>query len=143
MPGRHLKVATIVLADSKEARSVSCLTMALYCPLPGQFLAIARQETTRREEEGEATRRRSNKKKEQQEGEGRRRREKKREKDYSRFYSSLFTKPPETPINTGVPRGEEWRCTLHHSSPLFTRFTNPVTIEDRSRSSLKAEAGHH
>ena len=143
MPGRHLKVATIVLADSKEARSVSCLTMALYCPLPGQFLAIARQETTRREEEGEATRRRSNKKKEQQEGEGRRRREKKREKDYSRFYSSLFTKPPETPINTGVPRGEEWRCTLHHSSPLFTRFTNPVTIEDRSQPLLKAEANHY
>jgi len=72
-----------------------------------------------------------------------RRREKKREKDYSRFYSSLFTKPPETPINTGVPRGEEWRCTLHHSSPLFTRFTNPVTIEDRSQPLLKAEAGHH
>ena len=50
MPGRHLEIATIVLADDKEARSVYCLAMALYCPLPGQFLAIARQETTRREE---------------------------------------------------------------------------------------------
>ena len=108
----------------KEARNVYCLAMALYCPLPGQFLAIARQETTRREEEGEATRRRSNKKKKQQEEEGarrrRRRREKLREKDYSRFYSSLFTKSSETPINTGVLRGEELAhlfTTLHHSSP--------------------------
>ena len=117
MPGRHLEVATIVLTDGKEARSVYCLTMAQYCPLPGQFLAIARQETTRREEEGEATRK------------------KKREKDYSRFYSSLFTKPPETPINTGVPRGEEWRCTLHHSSPLFT--------SSLSQPPLKTEASHH
>lgn len=50
MPGRHLEVATIVLADGKEARNVYCLAMAQYCPLPGQFLAIARQETTRREE---------------------------------------------------------------------------------------------
>ena len=41
-------------------------------------------------------------------------------KDYSLFYSSLFTKPPETPINTGLPSGEEWLGTLHHSSPLFT-----------------------
>ena len=53
----------------KEARNVYCLAMALYCPLPGQFLAIARQETTRREEEGEATRRRSNKKEKEEEGE--------------------------------------------------------------------------
>ena len=29
-------------------------------------------------------------------------------KPYSRFYSSLFTDSPETPINTGVARGEEW-----------------------------------
>ena len=31
-----------------------------------------------------------------------------REKPYSRFYSSLFTDQPETPITTGVARGEEW-----------------------------------
>ena len=30
-----------------------------------------------------------------------------RENPHSLFYSSLFTKSPETPINTGVPRGEE------------------------------------
>ena len=39
---------------------------------------------------------------------------------HSLFYSSLFTKSAETPINTGVASGEEWRTTLHHSSPLFT-----------------------
>ena len=43
-----------------------------------------------------------------------------RENPHSLFDSSLFTKSPETPINTGVPSGEEWRTTLHHSSPLFT-----------------------
>ena len=42
-----------------------------------------------------------------------------RENPHSLFYSSLFTKSPETPINTGVPRGEEWRTTLHHSSPTL------------------------
>ena len=42
-----------------------------------------------------------------------------RENPHSLFYSSLFTKSPETPINTGVLRGEEWRTTLHHSSPTL------------------------
>ena len=42
-----------------------------------------------------------------------------RENPHSLFDSSLFTKSPETPINTGVPRGEEWRTTLHHSSPTL------------------------
>ena len=42
-----------------------------------------------------------------------------RENPHFLFYSSLFTKSPETPINTGVPRGEEWRTTLHHSSPTL------------------------
>ena len=45
-----------------------------------------------------------------------------REKTYSRFYSSLFTDWPETPINTGGARGEECSTTLHNSSPLFTLF---------------------
>ena len=40
----------IVLTGGKEAPFDYCLTTAQYCPLPGQFLAIARQETTRREE---------------------------------------------------------------------------------------------
>ena len=42
-----------------------------------------------------------------------------RENPHSLFYSSLFTKSPETPINTGVLRGEELRTTLHHSSPTL------------------------
>ena len=39
------------------------------------------------------------------------------EKPHFRFHSSLFTDSPETPINTGVVRGEECLFTLHHSSP--------------------------
>ena len=62
MPGRYSEVAMVALAGGKEARNVYCLAMALYCPLPGQYSAIARQYTTRREEEGEATRRRRKKK---------------------------------------------------------------------------------
>ena len=41
--------------------------------------------------------------------------------NYSQKYSSLFTKQAETPINTGGVGGEEWWCTLHHSSQLFTQ----------------------
>jgi hypothetical protein len=36
---------------------------------------------------------------------------------HSLFYSSPFTKSAETPINTGVARGEKLRTTLHHPSP--------------------------
>ena len=39
----------IVLTDGKDASSAYCLTTALYCPLPGQYLAIARHKTIRRE----------------------------------------------------------------------------------------------
>ena len=76
-------------------------------------------------------------------------------KDYSLFYSSLFTKPPETPINTGLPSGEEWQGTLHHSSPykrgaaylckgvLLSRYLSRslVIIDDQRWSSMMAEAG--
>ena len=41
-------------------------------------------------------------------------------KSHSRFYSSLFTKSPGTPVFIGITGGEEWSFTLHHSSPLFT-----------------------
>ena len=41
---------------------------------------------------------------------------------HSRFYSSLFTKSPGTPVFIGITGGEEWSCTLHYSSPLFTFF---------------------
>lgn len=80
----------IVLTDGKDASIAYCLTTALYSPLPGQYLAIARHQTIRLE----------------------------RKNPHSLFYSSPFTKSSETPINTGVPRGEEWRTTLHHSSPF-------------------------
>ena len=75
----------IVLTGGKDASSAYCLTTALYCPLPGQYNAVVRHKTIRRE----------------------------RKNPHSLFYSSLFTKSPETPINTGVPRGEELRATLH------------------------------
>ena len=41
-------------------------------------------------------------------------------KSHSRFYSSLFTKSPGTPVFIGITGGEEWSFTLHYSSPLFT-----------------------
>ena len=46
---RHWEVVMIVLTDGKDASSAYCLTTALYCPLPGQYLAIARHKTIRRE----------------------------------------------------------------------------------------------
>ena len=46
---RHWEVVMIVLTDGKDASIAYCLTTALYCPLPGQYLAIARHETIRRE----------------------------------------------------------------------------------------------
>ena len=39
----------IVLTSGKDASIAYCLTTALYCPLPGQYLAIARHKTIRRE----------------------------------------------------------------------------------------------
>ena len=83
----------IVLTDGKDASSAYCLTTALYCPLPGQYRAIARHKTIRRE----------------------------RKNPHSLFYSSLFTKSPETPINTGVPRGEELAQPFTTLHPPFTR----------------------
>ena len=88
----HWEVIMIVLTDGKDASSAYCLTTALYCPLPGQYLAIARHKTIRRE----------------------------RKNPHSLFYSSPFTKSSETPINTGVPRGEEL-------AQLFTTLHPPFT----------------
>ena len=45
----HWEVVMIVLTDGKDASIAYCLTTALYCPLPGQYLAIARHKTIRRE----------------------------------------------------------------------------------------------
>ena len=41
-------------------------------------------------------------------------------KSHSRFYSSLFTKSPGTPVFIGITGDEEWRFTLHNSSQPFT-----------------------
>ena len=41
-------------------------------------------------------------------------------KSHSRFYSSLFTKSPGTPVFIGITGGEEWSFTLHYSSQPFT-----------------------
>ena len=38
-------------------------------------------------------------------------------KSHSRFYPSLFTKSPGTPVFIGITGGEEWSFTLHNSSP--------------------------
>ena len=82
---RRWEVIMIVLTGGKDASSAYCLTTALYCPLPGQYSAIARHKTIRRE----------------------------RKNPHSLIYSSPFTKSADPPINTGVPIGEEWRTTLH------------------------------
>ena len=37
-------------------------------------------------------------------------------KSHSRFYSSLFTKSPGTPVFIGITGGEEWSFTLHNPS---------------------------
>ena len=46
---RHWEVVMIVLTSGKDASIAYCLTTALYCPLPGQYRAIARHKTIRRE----------------------------------------------------------------------------------------------
>ena len=46
---RHWEVVMIVLTGGKDASIAYCLTTALYCPIPGQYLAIARHKTIRRE----------------------------------------------------------------------------------------------
>ena len=45
----HWEVIMMVLTGCKDASIAYCLTTALYCPLPGQYLAIARHKTIRRE----------------------------------------------------------------------------------------------
>ena len=63
-------------------------------------------------------------------------------KHHSSFYSSLFTKSAETPINTGVARGEEWRITLHLSSPLFTPLSSDYArkLNEKSTCSVFEES---
>ena len=81
----------IVLTDGKDASSAYCLTTALYCPLPGQYLAIARHKTIRRERKSPLS--------------------------FLLFTLHQIACPP---INTGVPRGEELAQLFTTLHPLFT-----------------------
>ena len=45
----HWEVIMMVLTGGKDASIAYCLTTALYCPLPGQYRAIARHKTIRRQ----------------------------------------------------------------------------------------------
>ena len=105
----------IVLTRRKAACSAYCLTMAQHCPYQGNNLPLPGT----KQYVGSFF-----------------------IKHHSSFYSSLFTKSAETPINTGVARGEELCFTLHHSSPLFTtlhlRIAHGIETEARPvRSGLK------
>ena len=101
VPESLREVVMIVLTSWKEAHSTYCLTMAQYCPQLGQLFAFARHKMMRREKIfGRSTIAIRNM------FSGCRMRGFAREKPYSRFYPSPFTFSPETPINTGVVRGE-------------------------------------
>ena len=93
----------IVLTGCKAAPFYYCLTTAQYCPLPGQYLAIARHETMRREIE----------------------------KPCSLFYPSPFTFSLETPINTRVARGEGLAQPFTHPSPTLHLFSRKTVADHR------------
>ena len=102
--------------------------MAQYCPLPGQFLAIARQETTRREEAEDRRR-----KKVREGG-----REKKIAEERKRLLSLLLFTLHQIVWNPDKHWGSErWRVgsPLHHSSPLFT--TSPLGAPPDLKSGVK------
>ena len=95
--------------------------MAQYCPLLGQLFAIARHKMMRREKNfGRSTITIRNMLS------GCWKRGFAREKPYSQIYPSPFTFSQETPINTGVVRGEGLAQPFTHPSPtLHPPFTHP------------------
>ena len=98
----------------KEAHSTYCLTMAQYCPQLGQLFAIAGHKMMRREKNfGMSTFAIRNMLSDY------RKRGFACEKPYSQFYPSPFTFSPETPINTGVVRGEGLVQPFTHPSPTL------------------------
>ena len=114
LPESLREVVMIVLTSWKEAHSTYCLIMAQYCPLLGQLFAIARHKMMRREKNfGRSTIAIRNILS------GCCKRGFAREKPYSQFYPSPFTFSPETPINTGVVRGEGCRWPFTHPSPTL------------------------
>ena len=109
----------------KEAHSTYCLTMAQYCPLLGQLFAIARHKMMHREKNfGRSTIAIRNMLSSCC------KRGFAREKPYSQFYPSPFTFSSETPINTGVVRGEGLAQPFTTLHPPFTLSRSPVIIED-------------
>ena len=101
--------------ELKEPHSTFCLTMAQYCPLLWQLFAIAGHKVMRREKIfGRSTIAIRNMLS------GCRKRGFAREKPYSQFYPSPFTFSPETPINTGVVRGEGLAQPFTTLHPPFT-----------------------
>ena len=111
----------------KEAHSTYCLTMAQYCPLLGQLFAIARHKMMHREKNfGRSTIAIRNILS------GCCKRGFAREKPYSQFYPSPFTFSPETPINTGIVRGEGLAPPFTTLHPPFTLSRSLASIEDRS-----------
>ena len=91
--------------------------MAQYCPLLGQLFASTGRKVMRREKNfGRSTiaiRSMLS---------GYWKRGFAREKPYSQFYPSPFTFSPETPINTGVVRGEGLAQPFTHPSPTLHLF---------------------
>ena len=111
------QLVMIVLTSWKEAHSTYCLIMAQYCPLLGQLFAIARHKMMRREKKfGRSTIAIRNMLS------GCWKRGFAREKPYSQIYPSPFTFSLETPINTGVVRGEGLAQPFTHPSPTFHLF---------------------
>ena len=91
--------------------------MAQYCPLLGQLFAIAGHKVMRREKNfGRSTIAIRNMLSDYW------KRGFAREKPYSQFYPSPFTFSPETPINTGVVRGEGLAQPFTHPSPTLHLF---------------------
>jgi len=107
--------------------------MAQYCPLLGQLFAIARHKMMRREKNfGRSTITIRNMLS------GCWKRGFAREKPYSQIYPSPFTFSLETPINTGVVRGEGLAqpFTTLHPPFTFSRKTAPRDFRMRDSSSL-------
>ena len=133
VPESLREVGIIVLMSRKEPHSTFCLTMAQYCPLLGQLFAIAGHKVMRREKIfGRSTIDIRNMLS------GCRKRGFAREKPHSRFYPSPFTFSPETPINTGVVRGEGLAqpFTTLHPPFTFSRKTAPRDSWMQDTSSL-------
>ena len=123
----------VALADVKRLVTYIAWLWHYIAPCQGNFLPLPGKK-----------RHVGRKKEKQQEGEATRRRRKKKER--KRLLSLLLFTLHQIVWNPDKHWGSErWRVGLT-SSPLFTTLhliPKPATIEDRSWSPLKTEAGHH